>query len=386
MRLTAEGKGQILVLKGGNMLRPRAYFSILSGLLLICLPAGAQSVLSTHAGVIHYFEGLVAVDGKPLQPQFGRFPEVPEGAELRTAQGRAEILLGPGVMLRVAEDTALKMVSSSLTDTRLELLAGSAILQAKDPLPGNCVTITYKNWQVRAEKPGVYRLDSNPPQMRVYDGQVEVRSGDGTPVVAKAGQTLPFAPVLVPEQTLGAPGDAFNGWAFDRSEAVAADNATAAQIVDDPALYPSLADASGLSLAGYTYFPPTLGNPYMSYGSMYAPRNFGVWTPYGTGFGYGGMGYGYGYGGYGYGFGGSPILTFPGTFPGRSGYPGLPGLNRTTGLPPLPIRIPGTTTGVGSGYRPPTYSFPTSRPGVIGSPSGPRVAPPVAAPMHGGRR
>jgi len=368
------------------MLRPRAYFSILLGLLLIGLPAGAQSVLSTHAGVIHYFEGLVAVDGKPLQPQFGRFPEVPEGAELRTAQGRAEILLGPGVMLRVAEDTALKMISTSLTDTRLELLSGSAILQAKEPQPGNSVTMTYKDWQVRVQKQGVYRVDSNPPQMRVYDGNLEVRAGEGTLVVAKAGQTLPFALVLVPEQTLGAPGDAFNGWAFDRSEAVAADNATAAQIVDDPALYPTLADASGLSLAGYTYFPPTLGNPYMSYGSMYAPRNFGIWAPYGAGFGYGGMygGMGYGgYGGYGYGIGGFPTLSFP----GRSAYPGLPGLNRTTGLPPLPIRIPGTTTGAGSGYHPPAVSFPISRPGVIATPYVPRAAPPVAAPaVHGGRR
>jgi len=361
------------------MLSPRAYFSILSGLLLTGLPAGAQSVLSTHAGVIHYFEGLVAVDGKPLQPQFGRFPEVPEGAELRTAQGRAEILLGPGVMLRVAEDTALKMVSSSLTDTRLELLSGSAILQAKEPLPGNSVTMIYKDWRVLVQKQSVCRIDSNPPQMRVYDGQVEVRAGEGTPVVAKAGQTLPFASLLVPEQTLGAPGDAFNGWAFDRSEAVAADNATAAQIVDDPALYPNLADASGLSLAGYTYFPPTLGNPYMSYGSMYAPRNFGIWAPYGAGFGYGG----YGYGGYGYGFGGAPVLTFP----GRSAYPGLPGMNRIPRLPALPIRIPGTSTGVGSGYHPPAVSFPISRPGVIATPPIPRAAPPMSAPAaHGGRR
>ncbi|HWD00629.1 MAG TPA: hypothetical protein VG456_27925 [Candidatus Sulfopaludibacter sp.] len=361
------------------MLLPRWYASILSLSVVFSVPAAAQSILSTHAGVIHYFEGLVAVNGKPLQPQFGRFPEVPDSAELRTAQGRAEILLGPGVMLRVAEDTALKMVSTELADTRLELITGSAILQAKEPLPGNSVTVTYKDWQVSVAKKGVYRIDTTPPQIRVYDGEVSVQTVGGTPAVAKAGQTLPLANVLVPEQTLGAPGDGFNEWAFNRSEAVAADNATAAQIVDDPALYPSLADASGLSLAGYTYFPPTLGNPYMSYGSFYSPnyglRNFGVWAPYGSGFGYGGLGgYGaYGYGAYGYGYGGAPLLTFP----GRPLLPALPIRQ--------PTRMPTFGTGTGSVYHPPTSSFPTVRPGIGAMPGASRPVASPAAP-HVGRR
>lgn len=348
----------------------RVCFPALSALLAMGLPLAAQSVVSTHAGVVHYFEGLVAINGTPLQAQFGRFPEIPEGAELRTAQGRAEVLLGPGVMLRVAEDSAVKILSSSLADTRLELIAGSAILQSKDTLPGNSVTVFHKDWQMRVPHQGVYRIDSTPPQMRVYNGEVEVRTAEGAPVIAKAGQTLPFASLLVPDQTLGAPGDGFNEWAFDRSEAVAADNATAAQIVDDPALYPSLADASGLALAGYTYFPPTLGNPYMSYGT-YGARTYGAWTPYGAGFGGAyGLGYGYGYG---------PLLGYP----RRSVYSPLPA---GVGLPSLPIRLPS----IGGGYRPPASAFPTTRPGVAATPSipHPAVTPmPTAHPVvHGGHR
>jgi len=163
---------------------------------------------------------------------------------------------------------------------------------------------------------------------------------------------------------------------------VAADNATAAQIVDDPALYPSLADASGLSLAGYTYFPPTLGNPYLGYGTYsYAPRNFGMWAPYGAYspygvYGFGAYGYGYGYGGF------APGLSFP----GRSILPTLPG-SRPTYLPNLPIRIPGTSTGLGSGsvYHMPTPSIGTSRPGVMASPSMPRPAAAGAPVVRGGR-
>ena len=78
---------------------PRVCLAALSVLLGAALPAAAQSVVSTHAGVVHYFEGVVSIGGVPLQPQFGRFPEMAEGSELRTAEGRAEVLLGPGVIL-----------------------------------------------------------------------------------------------------------------------------------------------------------------------------------------------------------------------------------------------------------------------------------------------
>lgn len=324
--------------------------------LLACfcaLPASAQSVVSTHAGVVHYFEGAVAIGGEPLQPQFGRFPEIAEGSELRTAGGRAEVLLGPGVIVRVAEDSALKMISSSLADTRLQLLAGTVILQSKDALPGNSVTVIYREWQIGVPAKGTFRIDANPALVRVYDGEIQVHTADGAPVTVKAGQSLPLAPVLMPDQTVGPPGDAFNSWAFDRSEAIAADNATAAQIVDDPALYPDLANASGLSLAGYTYFPPTTGYPYMSY-SPYGPRPYGLstyTTPYS----------------FGYGFGGYQVGSF---------YRGVPG---RTVLPQLPVRMPAT-----GGYYPrPVTPYPITRPGVI-APSMPRPAAPAPA-IHGGR-
>jgi len=328
----------------------RACFPALTVWLVAALPATAQSVVSTHAGVVHYFEGAVSIGGAALQPQFGRFPEIAEGAELRTAEGRAEVLLGPGVILRVAEDSAVKMLSSNLADTRLEISSGAAILQSKDALPGNSVTILYKEWQVRIPTQGAYRIDSDPAQLRVYNGEVEVRAAQGAPVTVKAGQTLPLAAVLVPDETLGSPGDEFNNWAFDRSEAIDADNATAAQIVDDPALYPDLADASGLAMAGYTYFPATTGYPYMSYGT------YGAWTPY--------VGIYRGYYGYGSRAG----------YPLRMPYPGLPGGT----LPPLRLRLPVT-----GGSRP-GAGLPAPHPGI--PPAVPHPAPAVHPTIRVGHR
>lgn len=338
----------------------RACFSALFALVVAALPAAAQSVVSTHAGVVHYFEGAVSIGGKQLQPQFGRFPEIADGAELSTAEGRAELLLGTGVILRVAENSAIKMLSSSLSDTRLEILTGTAILQSKDSLPGNALTILYKEWQMRIPRQGVYRIDSNPEQLRAYDGEVEVRSTQqGTSATLRAGETLPLASVLVPEETLGAPGDEFNSWTFDRSEAINADNAMADQIVDDPALYPDLGDASGLAMAGYTYFPTTTGNPYMNYGSYGA---YGTYGTYGTWSPYIGL-----YRGYAYGSSLGYIL--------RSARPGLPGT--------LPLRptYPG-----GVGYHP-GGGYPSPRP-IIGAPV-PRTAPaahPIVHPAPVGHR
>ena len=333
---------------------PRLLYPALCLLLGATLPSGAQSVVSTHAGVVHYFEGAVSIDGTPLKPHFGRFPEIPEGAELRTAEGRAEVLLGPGVILRVAENSAIKLVASNLDDTRVEVLSGASILESKTPLPGNSVVMRYKNWDMSTPKLGTYRIDTEPEQIRVYNGEVEVRATEGAPVTLRAGQTLPLAVVLVPNQTLGPPGDEFNNWAFERSEAIAADDATAAQIVDDPALYPDLGDISGLALAGYTYFPPTINYPYLLRGT------YGAWTPYPAGY--------YGYeSAFGYGPGARytvrplypgpgralPTLHFPypsqgGYHPGAGFHPGIssPSIPRPApAARPTPIAHPAARTG-----------------------------------------
>src|ERR1700675_5152630 len=103
-------------------------FSSLAAVIALALPAGAQSVISTHSGVIHFFEGAVYLGDQPLESHLGRFPSVPQGAELRTAEGRAEVLLTPGVFLRLGEQSAIRMVANDLADTQVELRAGSAIV------------------------------------------------------------------------------------------------------------------------------------------------------------------------------------------------------------------------------------------------------------------
>src|SRR2546429_3861810 len=48
------------------------------------------------------------------------FPDVKENWQLRTEEGRAEVLLTPGVFLRVSENSAIRMIANRLIDTRVD--------------------------------------------------------------------------------------------------------------------------------------------------------------------------------------------------------------------------------------------------------------------------
>jgi hypothetical protein len=254
----------------------RAYvFSALAALTALAFPANGQSVIATRSGVVHFFEGAVYLNDKPLEPHLGRFPNMAEGAELRTAYGRAEVLLTPGVFLRVGEMSAIRMVANDLSDTRVELLAGSAIVDSVEPSPSTAVTLIYKDWKVRLLRKGVYRIDSEPPRLWVRQGEAEVSAGDSAePVFVGQGMALPFAAVLVPEPSINGPGDTLSNWAKGRSESISADNAIIAQIETDPA-----SRNSGLAVDSFTYFP-LVGIP--SLGLSSSPYN--SFTPYQAGF------------------------------------------------------------------------------------------------------
>lgn len=195
-------------------------------LLLASLVPG-QSVISVHSGLINYFEGDVFVDNQPLQNKFGTFTSIKEGSTLRTEQGRAEILLTPGVFLRLDENSAIKMTSVALSDTRVEFVKGSAILDSTEAQPGNSPAVLYWACEVRFSKPGVYRFDSEPaPLLEVYSGEAQVKHDNGSSVV---GTDKEFFFMAATETDKYGDGnfDSFYDWAKNRSDLITADNQSA---------------------------------------------------------------------------------------------------------------------------------------------------------------
>jgi hypothetical protein len=304
----------------------RCAFSTLAAVIALALPANAQSVISTHSGVIYFFEGEVYLGDQSLESHLGKFPCVPEGAELRTAEGRAEVLLTPGVFLRLGERSAIRMIANSLADTQVELQTGSAIVDSGEPNLGTSVTLIYKDWRVHFLQKGAYRIDADPPRLWVRQGEAEVLAGPRwQPISVEPGMSLPFAGVLVPEQSSHEPSDALSDWANGRGASISADNAITAQIDEDP--------ASGTpGSEGFTYFP-FLGIPSLAPGlgssSLYSsltlsqPGFYSIYLP------------GYTYSPLLLGLMGRGLRTYWPSLPGRIG--GLPGTGIVIPAPRVPV-------------------------------------------------
>ncbi len=222
--------------------------------ILLTLAASGQSVISTRSGIIHFFEGAVYLNDQPLESHPGRFTSVPQGAELRTAEGRAEVLLTPGVFVRMGESSKLRMLANELSNTRVELLAGSVMVDSAAPVSGQSVTLIYKDWSMRFPEEGVYRIDSDPPRLWVLQGKADVSAASNQETLSVGqGMVLPFAPVLVPDRSIDPPRDVLSVWADGRQQSISADNAIAANIQD-----PASMAASSSGLDSFTYYP-TLG-------------------------------------------------------------------------------------------------------------------------------
>ena len=349
------------------------------------LPAAGQSVVSTHSGVVYYFAGNVFIGDEKLEQKFGRFPDIDEGRDLRTEQGRAEVLLTPGVILRVAEHSSIRMLSNKLADTRVELLTGSAILESgNDGAKDTSVTLRYKQWEVVERPESVFQLDSEPAQMRVYRGEITVtKEGAKAGVTVKEGETLPLADVLVTEKTTAPETDSFKNWAMSRSQVITADNNVAAGIIDDPN---QMDNNTGVAAGGFTYFPPTgipsigVTNPYgVSFWSPYQTMLTSIYFPtYFPSYLYGA--------GYGSRFGTHPGWPVNTTGPART-YPrpiGVGGWPVGAGLHPgsIPIRTFGSSPQPIMQHIPAPHIGVRAAPGIHAPAAAPGVHAPVAAPIH----
>src|SRR5689334_14730071 len=100
---------------------------LLTAAVLSTLTASAQPVIGAKSGLISYVEGKVWLADKLVELQPTQFPDVKENTVLRTGEGRAEVLLMPGVVLRLGDESSFRMITNRLIDTRIELLTGSAV-------------------------------------------------------------------------------------------------------------------------------------------------------------------------------------------------------------------------------------------------------------------
>jgi hypothetical protein len=249
-----------------------------------------QSAISAHSGMIHYVEGKVLLEGQPVDPKFGEFPEVKNDQVLETEEGRAEVLLTPGVFLRVSENSSFRMLSNRLSDTALEVLSGSTLFEVDELLKDNAITVRYKDATVSLSKRGLYRFDAEASRLRVYDGDAEAIYGVKTMEVRK-GRQVALDETLLTTSFDVKDTDSFYNWASRRSEYVAAANVSSARAAGSSGVGTGCGGGFASTTAnGAPCNSGYYGNPY-GYGSPYG--NW-AWNPYYGMFTYlPGMGYGY---------------------------------------------------------------------------------------------
>ncbi|HEY8998326.1 MAG TPA: FecR domain-containing protein [Edaphobacter sp.] len=229
--------------------------------------------------------------------------------------GKAEILLTPGIFLRVGANSTVQMITPNLTQTEVRLEQGRALVEVDEIYAQNRILIDLPNGQTQLLKKGLYAFDASNSTVSVFDGKANVYPGsdlqaDIKPVELKGGRRLilngdGLQPVKFDKDQ--AKDDLYN-WGSLRSQYLGEANLQlASQYAGASTFYPGWYWAG--SMYGYTWLP---GN-----GLWWNPYGYGFYSPYylyGGGPIYGGY---YGYRGYRDGYRGGAFVG--GVRPGAVG-------------------------------------------------------------------
>jgi hypothetical protein len=160
--------------------------ALLLSLATLCAPVAlAQSANPAVPGTINYIEGSASIDGRVLNQQSVGSVSLEPGQLLRTANGRVEVLLTPGVFLRMGENSALRLISPDLLNTQVELDRGRADIEVDEIHPHNNLQITEAGVTTRLLKNGFYAFDADKDSVRVFKGEAELQGRSDNPKAIK---------------------------------------------------------------------------------------------------------------------------------------------------------------------------------------------------------
>ncbi len=154
----------------------------LLGLGIAGAPALADQTPAQPAlpGTVNYVEGTASLDGQRLNSRDAGNATLESGQELSTATGKAEILLTPGVFLRLDSNSMVKMVNPDLTLTQVALEKGRAGVEVDEIHPQNDLQVIDAGVTTRLDKEGYYEFDADKPTAMVFKGMAKTaRDADG---------------------------------------------------------------------------------------------------------------------------------------------------------------------------------------------------------------
>jgi hypothetical protein len=183
--VNAAGKVALVLLCGGSVAAPQTPFR----------------TISARAGSIGYQQGLVYVDDQRVHSVSGKPPfQMKNGQRLHIETGRVELLLGMGVYLRMLGASSIRMQETQLTDTRVLLEDGSAIIEVAGMNKGAQLRIVCGESITELKRDGLYRFDAAniptndemPARLRIYSGDAAVERA-GIVGKVRSGQAVDLA-------------------------------------------------------------------------------------------------------------------------------------------------------------------------------------------------
>jgi hypothetical protein len=226
---------------------------------LLATSAMAQMAISAKSGLVSYIEGRVLLGQEEVALKLGgRLTEMKPEDTLKTEEGRAEVLLTPGVILRLGENSSVKMIANRLEDTRVQLTSGTAVVEATEMDKAHSVTLLVGQAAVGLRKMALFALDAE-TGIKMYKGEAQVIAGGNAQILREGrlmSATGPFATAKFDKDAT----DPLYRWANRRSEMLAMANIASAK-----SMQRGLSGGSGLGMG------------YLQGGWMYNPY-FGMFT------------------------------------------------------------------------------------------------------------
>src|SRR5215469_4705327 len=260
----------LLALAGGSLAQDRKP---------ITLEEKRRLIVSARAGEINLVEGDVSTRAAQDWNLLVAGDTVKDGDIVKTGPGsRAEVLLNPGSYLRLSENTEFKFENTSIDSIKINLLKGSAIVEAAsgERSAGVLATVITPKGQFSIATAGVYRFnvdgtgrtEARVVKGRLTTGTVDVREGNEA-VIGDAGPEL----LAIDKK----PVDTFDAWSKDRAKSLVAANnnltRTNVNLLQSGYFLPLGTRWFGArwlgDCAGWWYFDPFFGS------FIYIPNGFG---------------------------------------------------------------------------------------------------------------
>ena len=236
--------------------------------------AVAETTPMPSPGTVNYIEGNVNLNGVTTTSKSVGEAVVAPGQTLNVGQGKAEVLMTPGVFLRVGDNSEVRMIQAGLADTTVEVMKGEAMLEVTQLFKESRLSVLDHGATTRIEKAGLYAFNADSPRVGVVDGKAELSEADKNETLNKGHEALlADGQVLKPRdlEKNALENDPLYRWSAVRSEYESQANVDEARNVEESGNW----DGPGWYMDPFWDFYAFLPGD----GMFYSPFGYGFYSP-----------------------------------------------------------------------------------------------------------